>query len=132
GEYVIGVRLQQALAHVARAASVGGNALVVGESGSGKELAAKTFHAEGPNKSGPFVAVNCATIPHGLAERVLFGAKKGAFPGANADADGYVQSADRGVLFLDELGGLEIEVQAKLLRFLGTKEVTPLGGTRAQ
>jgi DNA-binding NtrC family response regulator len=132
GDFVIGVKLQQALAHVARAASVGGNALVIGESGAGKELAAKTFHKEGPNRGGPFVAVNCATIPHGLAERVLFGAKKGAFSGANADVDGYVQSADRGVLFLDELGELELEVQAKLLRFLETKEATPLGATRAQ
>jgi DNA-binding NtrC family response regulator len=132
GAMVMGARLQLALADVARAASVGGNALVLGESGAGKELAAKTFHAEGPNRGGPFVAVNCATIPHGLAERVLFGAKKGAFSGANADADGYVQSADRGVLFLDELGELELEVQAKLLRFLETKEATPLGGTRPQ
>jgi DNA-binding NtrC family response regulator len=132
GDRVLGVRLQGALADVARAAAAGGNVLILGESGAGKELAAKAFHAAGPNARGPFVAVNCATIPQGLAERLLFGAKKGAFSGAHADADGYVLSAEGGVLFLDEVGELELEVQAKLLRVLETREITPLGATRAQ
>jgi DNA-binding NtrC family response regulator len=127
---IVGVRLQGVLADLARAAEAGANALVLGESGSGKELAATTFHAAGPNGKGPFVALNCATIPHGLAESLLFGAKRGAFSGANADSDGYVRAADGGVLFLDEVGELERDVQAKLLRVLETCEVTPLGATR--
>jgi transcriptional regulator with GAF, ATPase, and Fis domain len=128
---VVGVRLQGALADLARAAEAGANALILGESGSGKELAAASFHASGPNRKGPLVAVNCATIPLGLAESLLFGARRGAFSGASADSDGYIRAADGGVLFLDEVGELELDVQAKLLRVLGTCEVTPLGATRA-
>jgi transcriptional regulator with PAS, ATPase and Fis domain len=81
------------------------------------------------------VAVNCAAIPEGVAERLLFGAKKGAFSGATADAEGYFRAADRGTLFLDELAELDPAVQGKLLRVLETREVTPLGaaqGTRVE
>jgi transcriptional regulator with PAS, ATPase and Fis domain len=100
--------------------------LIHGESGSGKELAARLYHDAGPRKDGPFVAVNCAAIPEGVAERLLFGAKKGAFSGAT-DAVGYVQSADGGTLFLDEVAELDAAVQAKLLRVLETREVIPVG-----
>jgi transcriptional regulator with PAS, ATPase and Fis domain len=100
--------------------------LIHGESGSGKELAARLYHEAGPRASGPFVAVNCAAIPEGVAERLLFGAKKGAFSGAT-DAVGYVQSADGGTLFLDEVAELDAAVQAKLLRVLETREVIPVG-----
>jgi DNA-binding NtrC family response regulator len=127
---VVGPRLRRSLDGIRRAASLHDALLIRGESGSGKELAARTFHEAGPLETGPFVAVNCATVPHGLAERLLFGARKGAYSGAVADAQGYIEAADKGVLFLDEIGELELEVQAKLLRFLETKEFVPLGATR--
>jgi transcriptional regulator with GAF, ATPase, and Fis domain len=100
-----------------------------GETGTGKELAARTFHSYGPHAKGPLVAVNCAAIPEGLAERLLFGAKKGAYSGAAEDAVGHIAAADGGVLFLDEVGELDLNVQAKLLRALETREVVPLGAT---
>jgi transcriptional regulator of acetoin/glycerol metabolism len=104
---------------------------VVGETGSGKELVARHFHAcRAPR--GPFIAVNCATIPPLLAERLLFGARKGAYSGAETDTDGYLTAADGGVLFLDEIGELPLDVQAKLLRAIETREVTPLGATKPQ
>jgi len=102
--------------------------LIHGESGSGKELAARLYHEAGPRKAGPFVAVNCATIPEGVAERLLFGSKKGAFSGA-VEADGHFQMAHGGTLFLDEIAELEPAVQAKLLRVLETREVAPIGAT---
>ncbi len=127
---VLGWRMQAALAEVDRAAAGGDTLLLGGESGTGKELAARRFHARGPNSAGPFVAVNCATIPQGLAERLLFGARKGAYSGATADVIGHLRAADGGVLFLDEAGELDLQVQAKLLRALETREVMPLGATQ--
>ncbi len=130
---VVGPTLRRAWDEIARAAVAGDTLLVTGETGTGKELAARAFHDAGPNARGPFVAVNCAAIPEGVAERLLFGAKKGAFSGATADAEGYFRAADRGTLFLDELGELDPAVQGKLLRVLETREVMPLGaaqGTR--
>jgi DNA-binding NtrC family response regulator len=126
---VLGWRMQEALAAVERAASQN-TLLLSGESGTGKELAAHRFHERGPHSRGPFVAVNCAAIPEGLAERLLFGARKGAFSGADADVTGYVSAADGGVLFLDEGGELDLQVQAKLLRVLETHEVLALGATQ--
>jgi hypothetical protein len=115
----------QRLDRMARASRV---LLITGESGTGKELAARRFHAIGGG--GPFVAVNCAAIPDGLAERLLFGTQKGAYSGADADADGYIQSAHGGTLFLDEIGDLDLMTQAKLLRVLESREVLPLGASR--
>jgi transcriptional regulator with PAS, ATPase and Fis domain len=122
--------MQRIYAAIADAARDSRTLLVVGPTGAGKELAARHFHRAGPRPQGPFVAVNCATIPAGLAERVLFGAVRGAYSGADSNADGYVHAADGGVLFLDELGELELTVQAKLLRFLETREVYAVGATR--
>jgi DNA-binding NtrC family response regulator len=130
GTLVAGPALRRALAEVRQAAAGAGGVLVTGESGAGKELAARAFHAAGRHAAGPFVAVNCATIAQGVAERLLFGARRGAYSGADADAPGYVQAAHRGVLFLDEVGELDALVQAKLLRVLETKEVLPLGAVR--
>jgi transcriptional regulator with PAS, ATPase and Fis domain len=103
---------------------------VTGETGAGKELAAREFHARGAHPDGPFVAVNCATIPQGLAERLLFGAKKGVYSGADADSEGYLQAAHGGTIFLDEIAELDLQVQAKLLRVLETREVLPLGASK--
>ncbi len=110
-----------------------GQALFIrGESGSGKEIAARVFHEAGPRRNGPLVAVNCATIPKDLAERLLFGAVRGAYSGAVADSQGYLQAARDGTLFLDEVAELDLSVQAKLLRAIESHEVVPLGSTRPQ
>ncbi len=128
-DVVLGPRMRPAFQQIQRAANAG--ALhVTGETGAGKEIAARAFHELGPSKRGPFVAVNCAAIPEGIAERLLFGAKKGAYSGAQQDANGYVQEADGGTLFLDEVGELDLQVQAKLLRVLETGEVLALGASR--
>ena len=127
---VIGPMLRLSWMKIERAAKAGDALLLTGESGVGKEVAACAFHALGPRAQGPFIAVNCAAIPEGLAERLLFGTKKGAYSGAAADADGYVQAADKGTLFLDEVAELDPAVQAKLLRVLEAKEVLALGASR--
>ena len=103
-----------------------------GETGSGKELAARRFHAQGPRPTGPFIAVNCASVPVNLAERLLFGAKRGAYSGATEDSDGYIQAADGGTLFLDEVAELDQAVQAKLLRVLESHEVMQLGASKSR
>jgi transcriptional regulator with PAS, ATPase and Fis domain len=127
GDQVVGPELTRLYAQIKRHAQ-SPTLLVHGESGSGKELIARLYHAEGPRADGPFVAVNCAAIPEGVAERLLFGSRKGAFSGAT-DAVGYLQSAHGGTLFLDEIADLDPAVQAKLLRALETREVTPVGAT---
>ena len=127
---LIGPTLRRTWDRIADAARAGDTLHITGETGSGKELAARWFHAKGPTPGGPFVAVNCATVPAGLAERLLFGARRGAYSGADADADGYLQTADGGTLFLDEIAELELGVQAKLLRVLETREVLPLGASK--
>jgi DNA-binding NtrC family response regulator len=132
GERVVGPRLEAVLARVRLAAQARDTLLITGESGTGKELAAREYHASGPHAGGPFVAVNCAAIPEAIAERLLFGARKGAYSGASADAEGHVQAAAGGVLFLDEIGELDAGVQAKLLRLLESHEVMPLGAARPQ
>jgi transcriptional regulator with PAS, ATPase and Fis domain len=103
--------------------------LITGETGVGKELAARELHIAGGG--GPFVAMNCAAIPETVAERLLFGSVRGAYSGA-VDATGYLEAADGGMLFLDEVGDLDLAVQAKLLRVLETREVVPLGATRGR
>jgi transcriptional regulator of acetoin/glycerol metabolism len=132
GDAIAGPTTRAAWLEVERAARFGDVLLLSGESGSGKDVAARVFHAHGPTAGGPFVAVNCAAIPQGLAESLLFGARKGAFSGATADADGYLHAASGGTLFLDEVGDLDIQVQAKLLRALEAKEIVPLGASRPQ
>jgi len=127
--FVRGPALQQLLAEVSRAAKLGFSLHIHGESGVGKEGVARAFHQHGPQSGGPFVAVNCAAIPQGLAERLLFGARRGAYSGAD-DAEGYLQTAHGGTLFLDEVVELDLAVQAKLLRALETHEVLPLGGSK--
>ena len=129
---VVGPTLARVHERIRRLARVGQSLLLGGGSGVGKEVAARVFHAASGRPRGPFVALNCATIPGELAERLLFGARRGAYSGAVEHAEGLVQAADGGTLFLDEIGELEPRVQAKLLRVLETREVTPLGETRAR
>jgi transcriptional regulator with GAF, ATPase, and Fis domain len=102
--------------------------LVIGETGTGKEIAAQTFHDAAKKRLGPFIALNCAAIPKDLAERLLFGSRRGAFSGAT-DAQGHVQAANEGTLFLDEIAELPLDMQSKLLRMLETREVIRLGAT---
>ncbi len=106
--------------------------LIIGESGTGKELAAKGLHEHSQRASGPFVAINCGSIPPNLVESELFGYEKGAFSGATSRHDGAFQQAHRGTLFLDELGELPLATQVKLLRVLESGEVRRVGGKRAE
>ena len=130
--FVAGPSLRAILRRVELTAQSGRDLLVSGETGSGKEIVASIFHASGPGAGQAMVSVNCATIPEGLAERLLFGARRGAYSGANADVGGLLSEAHGGVLFLDEVGELDLHVQAKLLRFLETREVTPLGAAQSR
>ena len=103
--------------------------LLQGESGVGKELFARACHASGPRRDGPFIAVNCAALPDTLIEAELFGYRPGAFTGAGRDgAPGRIREAHGGTLFLDEIGDMPLALQARLLRVLQERQVTPLGG----
>ena len=129
---VLGPALRRALETVAQTQrAVPSSLLVEGESGSGKELVARAFHAAGRGAAAPFVPVSCATLPKDLADRLLFGSRRGPAAGSS-DAPGYVQSAEGGTLFLDEVAELTPDVQSKLLRLLETREVLRLGATSAE
>ncbi|MGE5663943.1 MAG: sigma-54-dependent transcriptional regulator [Deltaproteobacteria bacterium] len=105
--------------------------LVLGETGTGKELVASAIHYGSPNFRGPFVSVNCASIPKELIESELFGYERGAFTGAKTEGKkGLVEQAEGGTLFLDEVGDLSLEAQAKLLRFLEEGDYYRVGGTK--
>ncbi|MGD8414768.1 MAG: sigma-54 dependent transcriptional regulator, partial [Candidatus Latescibacterota bacterium] len=104
--------------------------LIRGESGTGKELVAKAVHKTSARRDGPFIALNCAAIPESLLESELFGYEKGAFTGAVKRKIGHFQLADNGTLFLDEIGDLPLSLQAKLLRVLETRVITPLGSEK--
>jgi len=104
--------------------------LITGESGTGKDLTARSIHALSSRKDKPFIPVNCPTIPEHILESELFGYKKGAFTNAARDKDGLFQAADKGTVFLDEIGDIGPSIQTKLLRVLQEKEIKPLGDTK--
>ena len=124
--------LKRALAQVELAAPAGTTVLVLGETGTGKELIARAIHNLSPRRERTFVKVNCAAIPAGLLESELFGHERGAFTGALSQKIGRFELADRGTLFLDEVGDIPLELQPKLLRVLQEQEFERLGSNRTQ
>ena len=106
--------------------------LVRGESGTGKELVARAIHANSHRAGGALVAVNCSAIPESLLEAEFFGAKKGAYTGANQDRDGFFQAAQGGTLLLDEIGDLPLAMQAKLLRAIQERRIRPIGSPQEE
>ena len=122
--------LAHALDYAQRAAKTNSTVLLVGETGTGKELFARAIHDASDRKNGPLVSVNCAAIPAGLFESEMFGHEKGAFTGATSRRVGRFELAHRGTLFLDEVGELPLEAQAKLLRVLEAREIERVGGSR--
>jgi DNA-binding NtrC family response regulator len=113
-----------------RAAVVNSTVLLAGESGTGKSAVARWIHDNSPNRQGPFVAVNCAALPHSLVESELFGVRKGAFTDAGTDRPGLFLQANSGTLFLDEIAELPLETQPKLLQALETGKIRALGDTK--
>jgi DNA-binding NtrC family response regulator len=109
---------------------VDGTVLITGESGTGKELVARAVHFASPRKDAPFVVVNCGAVPRDLIESEFFGHVKGAFTDARTDKIGKFEQADSGTIFLDEVGELSQDAQVKLLRALGEREITRVGGSR--
>ena len=122
--------MREVFKRIGMAAGSDATVLVLGETGTGKELVARALHRASARAARPFVAVNCAAIPAELMESELFGHVKGAFTGATADRLGRFREADGGTLFLDEIGDMPLATQAKILRVLQEREITPVGGTR--
>ena len=121
--------MQQTFALMQRATESDITVLISGESGTGKELVARAIHFNSSRKAGPFVTVNCAAIPETLIESELFGHERGAFTGATTQRIGKFEHADQGTIFLDEIGDMELALQAKLLRVLQERQIQRVGGT---
>ena len=123
-------RMEQVLAEARLLAQIDASVLIHGDSGTGKELLARAIHAASPRGREPLVAVNCGAIPENLIESELFGHVKGAFTGAVANQIGKFQAADKGTIFLDEVGELPLQLQVKFLRVLQERQVQRVGETR--
>lgn len=124
--------IHEVLDMVAQVAPIDISVLVTGESGTGKELVAKALHQHSKRSHQPLVTVNCGAIPEGIIESELFGHKKGAYTDARGDRKGYFETANKGTIFLDEIGETPLETQVKLLRVLESGEFTPVGASMSK
>lgn len=123
-------KMEQIMEHVTKISHFSSTVLITGESGVGKELIAQAIHQSGSRANQPFLKLNCGAIPENLLESELFGYSKGSFTGADKNGkEGYFQKADKGILFLDEIGEMPVSLQVKLLRVLQEQEVVPIGST---
>jgi two-component system nitrogen regulation response regulator NtrX len=122
--------IKQVREDIARSAPLATRFLILGESGTGKELAAHMIHSHSRFADGPFIAVNCAALPSELVESELFGHTAGAFTGASKARKGRFVEADRGTIFLDEISEMSLEAQAKMLRVIETKQLSPVGSDK--
>jgi two-component system response regulator AtoC len=129
GVLLAGAKINELFAGMKRVAEANASVLVRGETGTGKEVVARALHEQGPRRRGPMVSVNCGAIQDTLLLSTLFGHVKGAFTGADKDRAGVFEAGKGGTVFLDEIGELPLQEQAKLLRILETKKVTRLGTT---
>jgi len=131
GNFVIGTSpvVNSVISQAERAASASVSVLITGETGTGKEVLAQYIHRMGPRSSKPFIAVNCAAIQSTMLESELFGYEAGAFTGAERRKNGLMEVADGGILFLDEISSMPMDIQAKLLRAIETRSFRRVGGT---
>jgi len=125
-------KMNEMLFMIGQVANTDISVLVTGASGSGKEMVAKAIHRNSKRKHEKLITVNCAAIPSGIIESELFGHKKGAFTGATESRKGYFEAADKGTIFLDEIGELPLEIQAKLLRVIEQGEFIRVGDTKSE
>ena len=131
GDEIIGsdFGLKAVMRMVQQVAPLDSPVLLLGETGTGKEVIANAIHYSSPRKDGPFIKVNCGAIPETLLDSELFGHEKGAFTGAISQKRGRFERANKGTIFLDEIGELPAQAQVRLLRVLQTKEIERVGGT---
>ena len=122
--------MQQIYKAIGRVAPTDATVLIRGDSGTGKELVARAIYQHSKRVTGPFVIVNCVAIPENLLESELFGYEKGAFTGADRQRIGKIECADKGTVFLDEIGDISLGIQAKLLRLLQERSIERIGGKR--
>jgi DNA-binding NtrC family response regulator/tetratricopeptide (TPR) repeat protein len=127
GQAVVAGQMRELMSFARRIAHTNVSVLITGESGTGKEILARAIHAFSQRAQKPFAPFNCAAVPRELLESQLFGHRRGSFTGADRDHPGLIQSARGGTLFLDEIGELGLDLQPKLLRFLESGEISPLG-----
>jgi transcriptional regulator with PAS, ATPase and Fis domain len=127
GQTVVGGRMRELMTFAKRIATTNVSVLITGESGTGKEILARAVHNYSDSADKPFIPFNCAAIPREMLESQLFGHRRGAFTSADRDNPGVIRTARGGTLFLDEIGELSLDLQPKLLRFLESGEICPLG-----
>jgi DNA-binding NtrC family response regulator len=121
-------KMKEVFRIITKIAATSSTVLIYGESGTGKELVSRAIHDRSSRKDQPFMAINCAAIPESLIESELFGHEKGSFTGANAREIGILETANGGTVFLDEIGEMNVSMQAKLLRAIQEKEIRRVGG----